>query len=73
MSYSFKIKEDVTLLDQFLKQGLSNETHPHSYEKIVNISKLIEISYLENRKGSISDTQLEETIEEVIKRIRSLI
>lgn len=39
---SFEIKEDISLLNQFLEQGLSKETHPHSYNEIKAISELIE-------------------------------
>lgn len=73
MNYSFEIKENNSLLEQFLRKGLTKETHPHSYEKIEGISNSIDNAYLENKKGMISDNQLKATIDEAMKKIEVLL
>lgn len=73
MRYNFEMKDGIPLISQFLKQGLSKKTHPHSYNTILNVSKFVENSHLENKKGNISDLQLESILKDAEEKIRKLI
>lgn len=73
MRYNFEMKDGIPLISQFLKQGLSKKTHPYSYNTILNVSKFVENSYLENKKGNISDLQLESILKYAEEKIGKLI